>query len=365
MKRVGYYLTKALPQSKREWLVRLACARRYRSAALQYPLETEQIRSLLFILPESPLEALYQIENVAALRERFPSASATFLCVTDVAEYFRSVLPEGSYIAYDLSDRYLYSPVFTAFGISIAHERPDICFLLERHPDLSLLKLVGQTGATVRAGYAGAGDYPFLNHVVKPSPEHRYRADINGALARSLGARPARAPRLVVARDAGQGVRKLLRDLSVPEQAPLVVVDAAALVRLHGREWTGLLLDALRASSSITFCYLSAPNDNDELGRWLVDRGLVVIPPLSVPRRAALVARASLVIAGASVLLRLALLLGRDIAAVVHEGEAETLIPKGVRAHVASFSGAPDDSTVAAVVAALQASLVPPKSAPQ
>lgn len=283
---------------------------------------------MLFILPEDTLDALYQVENVVALREHFSQASVSFLCRAEVAEYFRSIAPEASFVDYQLEDRYLHSPVFAAFGISFAHEHFDLCFLLERKPHMALLDIVGKTGARVRIGYDGSCEYPFINYVVRPSAGES-QVQYNCAMARSMGLKIGKRPRLVVAREAVQGVNRLLRDIGVDAARPFLAIDSGGLIERYGTEWTALLVSALLEGPTAAVCAMgSAPEADGEQVRPIASAGAKIVPSLPVPRCAALLSRAECVVAPHTVLLRMATLLGKPSVAVLPDTDVRRYAPK-------------------------------------
>ncbi len=318
---------------------------------------------MLFILPENTLEALYQVENVVALREHFSQASVSFLCRAEVSDYFRSIAPEASFVDYHLDDRYLHSPVFAAFGISFAHEHFDLCFLLEKHPHMALLDLVGKTGARVRVGYDGAGEYPFVNYVVRPSTCESL-VEHNCAMARSMGLRIGSRRRLVVAREAVQGVDRLLRDIGANASEPFIALDIGGFIAACGAEWTVSLVSALRHASHAAICAVETAGETDnDYARRIASAGAKVVPSLPVPRSAALLSKAVCVAAPRSVLLRMATLLGKPSVAVLPDTQRRRYAPKGLCTAV-SYTDGPDEDTIGRIVTEVRRMCPPPAPEP-
>jgi len=142
----------------------------------------------------------------------------------------------------------------------------------------------------------------------------------------------------------------LLRDLRIDPDAPLAVVDACGIARALGRPWTAGLLERLRAAVPLTFCSPLAHGEPDDTGRWLAGCGVTVVPPLTVPRLAALLSRSQLVVTGNSPALQLSALLARPGVAVLASAQIGYLRSGGsVRA--VCYDGAPGETTVAATVA--------------
>jgi ADP-heptose:LPS heptosyltransferase len=353
-KPLRYYLSRLLPRRQRYELVRRRCARRYESTLLTFPLEFERVRSVLLVLPESLLEALHQVENVMALIARFGSAHLTFLCRREVSDIYHAIAPRAAFVEYRADERYLYSPVLARYGESLEHEHFDVCILLERNPDLALLHIVGKTGAPARIGYVDAGGYPFLNHEVRPDASTRYLADSDTALARAIGAQVPGSTQLALPREAREDVTQLLRDLHVPESGRLAVVDALACQRAFGSTWTDGLLAALSALAGVTWCCPGAAAATEAANSGLRERGVLLTPPLSVTRTAALLERSVLAVSGNTPLFFLASLQQRPAVGLFEQAELPLYFrPARQRASVV-YSHAPDSQSIASMAAAAQ-----------
>ncbi len=354
MKDIRYYLVHALPEQPRRALVRGWCRRHCGTGPLEYPLDLEHVRAMLVVLPEDVLDALYQVDNVLSIKEHFSQASVTFLCSSSVAEYYHSIAADASFVEYNAGERYLFSKVMAYHAATLARERFQVCFLLETRPDLSLLNLVGLSAARVRVGYEHAAEYPFLNHLVRPSESRPFLADRYGAMARSLGAGPARRSTLAVGREASEGVAHLLRDIQLEPSATLVCLDCCGMADACGRDWTAHLLSALREGLPATVCCPTQHGCSEDTTKWLHEQGVAVVPPLTVPRLAALLSRSALVVSGLGPMLRLATLLGRPAVGVMAEQSRDMHLPPGGRVLGVTYEQKPGERTAAAVVARAQ-----------
>lgn len=351
MKDIRYYLLQALPRAPREALVGRWCRRRCGEAALEYPQALRHVRAVLMVLPDDVLDALYQVENVLAIKEHFSEASVTFLCASEVAEYYHSIVADASFIEYTLSERHLFSKVLAHHAAALAREHFQICALLETQPDLALLNLVGLSGARVRVGYEHAAQYPFLNHIVRPREAPCFLAQRYGAMARSLGAPTAHRARLTAGKEASHGVERLLSDINVNQRGALVCIDCYGMAQHYGREWTATLLSALAATlPAATLCCPARHGSDEATAQWLAARGVAVVPPLSVARLAALLAHCALAVASHAPMLRLAALLERPSIGVIPAHLHDRHIQPGATVRSVSFKAAPDEHTVAATV---------------
>jgi ADP-heptose:LPS heptosyltransferase len=357
MRDIRYYLMHALPSAQRRGVVRQWCRRRCGDAPLRYPLDLEHVRSLLMVLPEDVLESLYQVDNVLSIKEHFSQASVTFLCNSDVAEYYHSIAADASFVEYNTAERYLFSKVLAYHEAALTRERFQLCFLLETAPDLALLDLIGRCGAPVRAGYEHAAEYPFLNHVVRLPAQTGFLAHRYGALARSLGAQPARRSKLAVGRDAAEGVSLLLRDLRLDPSSTLLCIDSCGLERRYGRPWVEQLVVSLRDQTDAVLCVPAQHGTDERALGWLSERGATVVPPLTVPRLAALIARSALVVSGEGPVLRLAALLDRRAAGVLPAATMGIHVPDGGTVTGVAFEELPNADTIARVVAIARAAV--------
>ncbi|MBN1758807.1 MAG: hypothetical protein JW863_10835, partial [Chitinispirillaceae bacterium] len=146
--------------------------KKHRVPSLKFPVDILSVKEVLIILPETPLEVLHQLKNVISLMTLFKHAGITLLCEHSVASYIK-MIPGLNIVEYDAQDHFSteFSRMAQQFRGGV-----DVCLLLDAAPALPMLYLAGSTAASVRAGYCDAGDYPFLNLHVRPSPSRVYLA---------------------------------------------------------------------------------------------------------------------------------------------------------------------------------------------
>lgn len=354
MKSVGYYLSRVLPPNGRRRLLERSATRRVRDTRISLPSDMAHVRSVLMILPEDTLEALYQVENIVALHEHYEQASLTFLCLHSVADYLRSIVPDANFVEYPPEEDPLHFQTLTTLKAYFSEERFDMCFLLERSPSLALMDIVGRCGARVRIAYAGTADYPFVNHQVRPSACD-YAAEFNSGMARTIGAHMKHPPRLIVAKEASQGVAHLLRDMGLSDQAKLLVADASSLAARFGAEWTAMLVFELAKETGMVVAVPSERSTDEALFRRLAGDGAKAVPPLTVPRTAALLSRAECLVTVPSPLLRLANLLDRPVVSVQNASDQARYVKPGKRTSAVTCEGSADLHTAAEVVSSVRA----------
>jgi ADP-heptose:LPS heptosyltransferase len=235
----------------------------------------------------------------------------------------------------------------------LRHAGYDVCVVLDRAADQSLLWLAGQTGARVRAGFDVDGAYPYVNFRMHLGTRPLYRPDQNLFMARMLGAAPKQNSRWGVSKIALEEAGRLLAEAHVAPDAPLVCFEGFSFCRRHGAEWTGAQMRRLGALG-LRLCWLTAENTApDEPAVALLRQERVpAFAGIPVAHVAALVRRARLVIAGKSSLFEMAHLLDAQAIGVFDAGEAVSYCPASARIRCVCYNGAPDQATIEAVAAA-------------
>ncbi|MBN2188653.1 MAG: hypothetical protein JW699_04305, partial [Chitinispirillaceae bacterium] len=128
---------------------------------LSFPIDEAAVKRVLMILPPEPLAVLHQLKNIIALKAFFRNAETTLLVEASCMELAGMV--EGiSLIEYRREEKRLFSASFGVFNRTLAGAA-DVCCVLTDREDLPLFYLAGRTAAPVRAGYEGAGRFPFIN----------------------------------------------------------------------------------------------------------------------------------------------------------------------------------------------------------
>jgi len=341
-----------LPPAARLRLVAALCDLRKLRRPFELPGMIVSAKSLLVIASEDPLRALHQIDTIMAVTGLLKKAAVTLVCESQVAGYFR-ILPGISRVfEYAGAERRLFSPVFSRLGRQVAELEPDVCMLLEESPDLSLLRLVAQSRAPLRAGYRDGAVFPFVNFAVRLSAAPRYLSDTYAELARAIGAPAPRPPRWTASRQALDDVAQLLRDYSILPGTRIAGIDCGFLYREFGPGWTGALVGALGAAVRCTYYCVAAQDIDEAFMDWCRGCGLVVMPRLNTSRLAALLAGSQFLVTGNTVLFQLGRLLGTPAAGVFSGREIGVFCKPDRLACGIAYGQRPDESTVAQVVAA-------------
>jgi len=339
-------LCRILGEKGRVRLVRYSapCLRAPHAFAL--PLDLKTARRVAVLLPEDPFDALLQMNTVLAVVHLFHRADIVIICECRVAAFFGHVQGIKEIVTYKIEGRYLFSREFMTLGGILALRQFDVCLLLERNPDISLLHLMVRMSPKVRVGYAGASDYPFLNVRIRAQGTSVYVPDQNFILAEALGARRPAPVRWSVSKQSREEIQLLLREFRIPGDAKLAGIEAGSLAAQCGREWTQMLVNTLmRQAGYLWYLYFNSAPEQSFLER-LVASGIPAFSSLSASRSAALVQRSSIVISGKAVLFVMAHILARPVIGIYEHDDAQRYCKPSPLCMVVPYRGNPDDRTV-------------------
>jgi ADP-heptose:LPS heptosyltransferase len=331
------------------------CLRERRPISL--PEDIIRAKRVAIVLAELPFDALHQLRTVIALVSRFPDAEIVVICELHVASFFEHVQGISEIVTYDAAERYLFSRELTSLGNMLSQREFDVCFLLERHPDAALLHLMTRMSPKVRVGYEGASGYPFLNVRIRPLGVRTHIADQNLLVAEAVGAKRPASTRWTVSKEIVREVVHAIREYRIPENAPLVGIDAGFFYGQFGEQWTDSLLDTLQGLSRCSWYLYSYHAPVQPFLRWLERRQLPMFSALSPSRSAALVDRSAVVVSGRAVLFELATLLGKQVVGVFASSEQCLYCRPGLACRAVSYSGRPDEDTIKQVRDAVESLL--------
>jgi ADP-heptose:LPS heptosyltransferase len=223
-----------------------------------------------------------------------------------------------------LKEKRLFSAAFSGFNRSF-NGAAEVCCLLTRSEDLPLLYLAGRTGAPVRAGYAGAGIFPFINFHVKPSPEREYLTERNCAMAETLGAGKMKKAGWSVARQPRVEIDHFLKDNRLPRSAG---IDAFFFHRVFGAEQAkGIIKAMVPFANNAFYLYADKTPDASEM-QWFSQFDLPLIHNITIAQVAALISSSKLVVSGNTLLFGFAVLLGKKAVGVFKKDEIGAYCPK-------------------------------------
>ena len=339
------FLSSFLPGSARVSLLSWAVERKNRAPQLVFPYKCGPSPRLLVILPEDPLAALHQLSCLVSLVAHFKAAHVVVLCERRVTPFFKTVGGIAEFMEYDAADRYLFSREFDRIGREISNGRYDVCLMLEPKPGLALLYSAGKSAASVRIGFTGAGDYPFLNLHVNPSPQRPYLTDRGQLVAAMLGVPLRPKARWSVTKESVEEAGLMFHEMMVPPASRLIGIDGVYFFNRHGRQWTQSLVEMLQKKSFM--CYLfSYDEPGGDAALWAGQQKLPLFTNLPATRSAAIIYKSEFVVAGPTVLFELADLLRKPAVGVFEEREIgmfcrESDTTKGLR-----YISRPNEATI-------------------
>lgn len=342
------FLMRFLSAGARLSLVRFRYGAGLGSAMVRFPIDQAAIRRVLVVLPEDELDAMHHIAAVLSLRQHFGAASLSLLCTGRVADFFRVFPAINEIIEYEPSDRFLFSAPFAVLAKRIHAAGFDLAFLLDPDPGPAICAVVAATRAAYRIGFAGTAEFPFLNCKIRPSDRWTYLTDWNTSIGRVLGAPAARSVRWTVSKESLEEVRHALREQNIGLDKKLLGLDGQYIFRHFGAPWLDALLGRLRNYSGLS-TYCVADDDADVL-LWLKQRGIAIIPPLSMPKTAALIQLSVLQIAGNTTLYQLAYLLQKPAIGIFSEDQFARYCRPSEVCRGITYKEAPDTGTIAAVL---------------
>jgi ADP-heptose:LPS heptosyltransferase len=347
------FLSKLLPGRWRFGLLQWTVIHRFKAPPLVFPWNCSTMKKVLAILPEEPVEAFHQISNYIRISGLFHDASFVVFCTREVRPYFQQVHPQAAFIEYERRQRFLFSKEFDEWGKELHDEEFDLCLMLERSPDASLLYLAGKTAAAVRAGYCGAGEFPFLNLQVNPSSKQPYLADQNALMANVFGAPKAVPIGWSVSKETIDELSHMARELSISPAARLVGVDAEFLFNAFGAEWTRRLFDAFSKSGDDVFCSLIDGEPSEELSEFLTSLNIPVFSNLSASRLAAILTRCVCTVSGRSVLFELANLLCKPVVGIFEKDSCSRYCRQSASTRGITYTAQPDHATIQSIADAV------------
>jgi ADP-heptose:LPS heptosyltransferase len=332
-----------------------------RAAARQefsFPKDITQARAIVIILPEDPLDALLQVANVVSLLAHFNAARVTLLCEKNVPAFFKSIHGVASIVSYAAEDRFLFSREFRRISIDLRVGNPDVCFFLERRPDLALQHLAIQTRALARIGYDGNQTLPFLNVRIRSDAEGQHHAERNLLMCKVIGIKPAKTVRWVIPKEVTDEIDHLLQEAGILKKKRIAGIDATSLYRLCGAQWVTALLEELDLLDRWTIYLFGDSSAPDDCAAWVRSIRRPIFWGLSSTRAAALINRSNLVIGGPSLMYEMAYLLGTHGIGLFDERSMpqycrNTALSQGV------IYSSPPDATIRRAVVDLAAAVQP------
>jgi hypothetical protein len=324
LKSVLYYLTRLLNKKTLHALVKFTVKKKYGASAIHIPDDLSSSKNILFILPEEPIETLHQLINIISIITYFNSINKSniiFLCEKNITPYITHIKDVKRIIEYDRKELYLFSNTIKHIQKQLLKEFIDLCLLLEREPYISILSIIGNIQAKIRATYEDVGEFPFFNFRIKISKKHQYRTDQNCIMAEILGAKRQSSLHWSVSNDMLTEIDLKFKELLIPERTWLGGIDILFFHDNFGIQFTDRLIEKIVSQFSENWLLYTEYIPDNYFSIWLKEKQMPVIAGFTPSRQAALLKKTDLFITGNTSLFELANLLQKPVIGFFKEKE--------------------------------------------
>jgi ADP-heptose:LPS heptosyltransferase len=321
--------------------------KRFKQSYFSFPVNVSSIKEILIIVPKQHLEILYQLKNLLSIASVFKNSAITVFCSESTSSYVK-MIPDISIVEYHEEEQSGFITQFLEF-LPQFKNRFDICILLDRTPELSILSLIGSTNAPIRAGYDEAGGYPFLNLKARASSSNLYLQDKNCVMAELFGMQ-SESLRMSVARKTLEEMNHLLKEIHISNEHGLVGIDALFFLERFGEQWFEGFLNRLHQNCNCSFyLYIDKEPSSQQLS-WLKNRRITSITELSASKIAALVHLSDLVIAGNTIFYGLAAVLNKAAVGFFREDEMDMYCPSTNKLKGYPYKDTPDEQSIIKII---------------
>jgi len=279
-----------------QWLILQLLRKKIDGSPAALPADLSRCTEILFILPADRLDMIFQMESLFAVIGRYKSSNLTFIC-PNAHTPFVSTIKNARIMKYNPVDFSIYGAEFNKLVAELSVKSFDICVMLERRYTLAHLYLAGLSRAHLRVGWDNGNGYPFLNiRLVASEREGVSLWERNLEAAKILDADVESRPRWGVQKSAAEEVAQLLSENKLKKDPALICVDLASLEEHCGKEWCLEMMRALKNTYGLgQFCVFGGMEEDNPPPK---EAPFTVLPPMSIPKTAALISYTDVIIAG-------------------------------------------------------------------
>ena len=332
-----------------QWVIRQMLRKKIDGSTTSLPADLSRSAEILFILPADRIEMIFQMENLFAIAGRYKDSNLTFVCPAAHAP-FVSTLKNSRLMKFNPAEFSLYGAEFNKLVAELSVKSFDICVSLERRCTLAHLYLIGLCRAHLRIGWDAGNSYPFLNiRLVASDREGVSEWERNLEAAKILEADVESRPRWGLQKSAAEEVAQILSENKLKKDPALICIDLASLESACGKEWCAELMKALKSASGLgRFCVFGGMDDE---GRQPKEAPFPILPPMSVPKTAALISYTDVVIAGFGPMFGLSQISSKSKAVpILSKSHAAQYCKKNERVMPVVFSEKPGQDDVKTVI---------------
>jgi len=294
--RVKRFLLRLIWPKMSQWVILQLLRKKIDGSPAALPADLSRSTEILFILPADRLDMIFQMENLFAIIGRYKNSNLTFVCPTAHVP-FVNTLKNVRLIKFNPAEFSIYGAEFNKLVAELSVKSFDICVMLERRHTLAHLYLAGLSRAHLRVGWDTGNSYPFLNiRLVATDREGVSEWERNLDAAKILEADVESRPRWGVQKSAADEVAQLLSENKLKKEPALICVDLATLESACGKDWCAELMKTLKNTYGLGRFYVSGGMEEDNAPPK--EAPFPILPPLSIPKTAALISYTDVIIAG-------------------------------------------------------------------
>lgn len=316
--------------------------------------DIEKVKKILFIIPDTVLEAFYQVENILSIMSKYNKSSLSILTGENSAPWFRHFHGISELFCYNTQEDCIFDSEVKALKAEIKAHHYDICFILDRNSSSILSYLLTQINADYRISYYNNSEFPFSNLRIKGN-EDSHAVENNLLISRALQIPLHDKLHWSVSKESINEIGHALKEQGINPSDKAGCIDVDFFVDNFGKKWTKDLIERIKSEVTAFSWYMYVKNaDDSKYADWLRSLALPCFLDLSSTRTAALLYKSEILLSGKSYLFELAFLLKRKAIGIFKEDEIKMHCRNIEKSKGIIISEKPDDDTIAQFVSNLK-----------
>ena len=299
---------------------------RIKKKRLDYRSSLKNINSILIILPDDILEALYQLESIMSVMAEYSSAKTYILASESCKPWFENIHGITDLFTYSSKENCFANSDITSVKQKLRKLSIDICLVLDKKPPLIISYIIAKISPSLRVAYKDALPFPFANVRVALSEENTHIIKKNLSLIKILNIPPVKSVKWSVPKERLEEIKLLLIENKIARSARFGVVDLTYIVKRYGEEWAEKLVRNIvtKTDSLKWVIYIEKRPETDKLKQWYASFDLPVFFEFSSSRLTALLSKSKITLSGRSYIFELTNLLHKKSIGLFFEDEIVT-----------------------------------------
>lgn len=324
--------------------------KRFGSKEITFNGDIKNVKSILFVIPDNLLGALYQVENLLSIMSKYEKSDFFLLTGKNCTPWFKQFHGIKNLFEYDGSETCFFKSSVKELKNELRSEHFDICFILDKDHPIILDFLLTQIDADYRVTYDGNSEFPYSNVRIK-GKDDTHAVDKNLAISRALKIPLHDKLHWSVSSERVEEIGHILKEHGIKSSDKAACIDIDYFVNFCGKKWTEELVRRLKSELSQYFWYAHVDNaDNSKYADWLRSLELPCFYGISPTRIAALLHKSELLVSGKSYLFELAFLLKKKAFGIFAEGDFKTHCRNKDKSKGISISDKADDDTISELI---------------